>query len=124
MRDNDTMRIVFLWHGLGNSEGTGGDILIKSFLDNRYHHFSCLVAFASHAGITRLTGHINKSKRHISNFNVIVGIDHKGTSREALQALLKLEIGTKIFHTTQNITFHPKIYIFEGDNTIHNYWLF
>lgn len=46
---------------------------------------------------------------------IFVGIDQKGTSKEALEALLKLKIDTRIYHTTSRIIFHPKIYLFTGD---------
>ncbi|MCG2717943.1 MAG: phospholipase D family protein [Nanoarchaeota archaeon] len=42
-------------------------------------------------------------------------MDQQGTSKEALEALLGLDIGTSIYYTFSPIIFHPKIYLFEGD---------
>lgn len=106
----------FLGQGLGRLTDTAADVLIRSFADETFNEFSCLVAFASLGGITGLSKSIKKSKKHIRKFNVFVGVDQKGTSKEALRALLDLDIGTKIFYTTRRVTFHPKIYIFEGKN--------
>jgi len=109
------MKIYFLGHGLNNSEESVGSILMKSFSDSDFYRFSCLVAFASLSGINILSHVIEESKQHIKEFRTFIGIDQKGTSKEALQALLNLNIGTEIFYTFSHIIFHPKIYILEGE---------
>jgi len=45
-----------------------------------------------------------------------VGIDLKGTSKEALDKFIELGIETYIFYTKSALVFHPKIYIFENVN--------
>lgn len=109
------MNIKFLGQGLGNTENTVADILLKSFLNKKFNKFSCFVAFASFAGVEGLSETIKKSKDHIKEFNIFIGIDQRGTSKEALEALLNLDINTKIYYTVSHIIFHPKIYIFEGE---------
>jgi len=108
------MQVTFLGHGLDSKESVGS-VLIESFLDTDFNRFSCFVAFASVSGINGIIETIQKSKDHIKHFNVFIGIDHKGTSKEALETLLSLDIGASIYYTFSPVTFHPKIYSFEGD---------
>lgn len=109
------MEISFLGQGLGGSDKSVGSILINSFSDAEFNKFSSLVAFASLSGIDGISSAVKNSKQHIKQFGVVVGIDQKGTSKEALEALLGLDIGTRIYYTISHIIFHPKIYLFEGD---------
>ena len=56
---------------------------------------------------------------HLKHTTFIVGVDQKGTSKEALESLLLIEnADISIIHTTTSIIFHPKIYIFKGSE--HN----
>ena len=107
------MESNFIGQGLIHTKKPVGEILIESFPDAGFNEFLCLAAFASESGVAGLSEHILKAKEHL-NFRILVGIDQKGTSKEALEALLKLDINTGIFHSRSHIIFHPKIYIFEG----------
>jgi len=109
------MKICFLWQGLDNCTESVGSVLLDSLSDTAFSEFDCLSAFVSLSGITGLGKAIEKSKQHIKKFRVVVGIDQKGTSKEALEALLGLNIGTSIYYTLSPITYHPKVYIFKGD---------
>lgn len=109
------MKIVFLCQGVKGCTESVGNVLLESFSDKAFNKFGCLVAFASSSGINGMSEAIEKSKQHIKQFRVVVGIDQKGTSKEALEALLKLDIGTSIYYTCSPLTFHPKVYLFEGN---------
>lgn len=110
------MNISFIGQGLENNEKPTGNLLIESLKDQRFTEFSCLVAFVSSSAVDGLTPHIEEAKDHIEEFNIFVGIDQEATSKEALEILLELDIDTQIYYTKSPITFHPKIYIFEGEN--------
>lgn len=110
------MTVEFIGQGYNAANGTSvARKLMSAFADESFNHFSCLVAFASRAGVAALTPHIINSKNHIESFRVVVGIDQKGTSREALSELINWEVDAFIYFTTQRIIFHPKIYIFTGE---------
>ncbi|MFA4935857.1 MAG: phospholipase D family protein [Candidatus Methanoperedens sp.] len=109
------MEISFLGQGLNKTDESVGNTLIDSFSDTEFSKFDCLVAFASLSGINGISDIIKNSKQHIKQFRVVIGIDQKGTSKEALEALLGLDVGTNIYYTFSHIIFHPKIYLFEGD---------
>tara|TARA_R110002126_G_scaffold19816_4_gene74249 strand:+ start:445 stop:1728 length:1284 start_codon:yes stop_codon:yes gene_type:complete len=113
------MNIEFIGQGYDREAGSSvASKLMELLSDTRFSSFKCLVAFASHTGVSGLAGHITSSKSHIDSFRVIVGIDQFGTSKEALEALLQWEVDSYVFYTTQRIIFHPKIYLFEGDEFV------
>lgn len=111
------MKINILSQGItpeiDNSVGTA---LVKYLSSDEYHTFTGISAFASEAGIKGLSQYIEKAKGSYKGLNIIVGIDQKGTSKEALNAIIELEIGAYIFYQTGFSIFHPKIYLFEGDD--------
>jgi HKD family nuclease len=88
--------------------------LIEQFKSKRYDTFICLVAFASYGGISALTPYILAEKERGVKIKVILGIDQKGTSKEALEEVLSWGVESKIYHTQSVNIFHPKIYLFEN----------
>lgn len=91
-----------------------GKELIEQFNSKRYDSFTCLVAFASYGGISALTPYIIQEKERGVKIKVILGIDQKGTSKEALEEVLSWGVESKIYHTQSMNIFHPKIYLFEN----------
>jgi HKD family nuclease len=108
------LKIILLWQGFPDCDNSVGRVLMDSFEDLEFDRFFCSVAFVRQSGITQLRDYIEKAKSHIKQFRIIVGVDQRGTSKEALETLLDLDVGTSIFHTVSPITFHPKVYFFEG----------
>lgn len=88
--------------------------LIEQFNSKRYDSFTCLVAFASYGGISALTPYILSEKERGVKIKIILGIDQKGTSKEALEEVLSWGVESKIYHTQSVNIFHPKIYLFEN----------
>ena len=92
-----------------------GDYLNDNLL-GPWTHFRAAVAFVKRSG----TRHI---ERRLASFTqnhdaeIIVGIDHRGTSYEGLQSLLNSVSPTGrviVFHNPTMRTFHPKIYLFKS----------
>jgi len=80
-----------------------------SFTDLRF-----IIAFAKSGPLLRLKKLLTRWHEHGNTSSAIFGIDHRGTSREALD--LALSLFDSVYVTNANIvTFHPKIYIFSGD---------
>ena len=90
--------------------------LIKQFESKRFDSFTCLVAFASGSGIASLTPYISDAKASGMKIRVILGIDQKGTSKEALDAVLNWGIDAYVYHTNSRNIFHPKVYLFENED--------
>ena len=90
--------------------------LIKQFNSHRYGSFTCLIAFASYGGVSALTKYILEGKRNGMSIRVILGIDQKGTSKEALEEVLSWGVDSWIYHTDARNIFHPKVYLFENED--------
>lgn len=73
-------------------------------------------AFAKQKGVLRLIPSIISAVENKVEITIIVGIDIQGTSKEALELLLKTNTKVIIFKnaTSQN-TFHPKFFLFETE---------
>ena len=109
------MNITLLGQGYEPiSENSVGKKLITFLADSSFHTFTGISAFASQAGVNGLSKHIAASKKHLRQITIITGIDQKVTSKEALEALLNLDVNTFIFYQPARTIFHPKIYLFEG----------
>ena len=113
------MKISFLGQGIEpTSKNAVGHLLVKFLNEKNFNSFTGFSAFASEAGIYGLSGHINSAKKHFKKLTIIVGIDQGGTSKEALEEILSLNIKSYIFYQKENPIFHPKFYLFEGTNEV------
>ncbi|MFN8306119.1 MAG: phospholipase D family protein [Ferruginibacter sp.] len=113
------MKTTFLGQGFESSSVDAiGNYLIQYLNRKDFHSFTGISAFASEAGIFGLSGHIQTAKAVFKNLSLIVGIDQEGTSKEALEEILNLNIDSYIFYQNEPPIFHPKIYLFEGDKEI------
>ena len=95
-----------------------GDYL-KSNLNKPWTHFRAAIAFVKRSGTRHIFDQLSRFAQN-SQVEIIVGIDHQGTSAEGLQDLHKaVEPDGKIivFHNRLPYTFHPKIYLFKSLDT-------
>ena len=111
------MTIKFLSQGFETtSKDAVGNYLMKFIADGQFHSFRVITAFISLAGVKGIQKHLENAK-HLKNITIITGIDQKGTSKEALQALMELKVNSYVFFVPlPSPIFHPKIYLFEGEN--------
>ena len=72
------------------------------------------MAFASYGGVSALTKYIEEGKSMGMKIKVVLGIDQKATSKEALEEVLSWGVDAQIYHTSSNNIFHPKVYLFEN----------
>jgi HKD family nuclease len=113
------MKISFLGQGIEpSSKNAVGHLLVKYLKEKKFNSFTGFSAFASEAGIYGLAGHINSAKKNFKKLTIVVGIDQGGTSKEALEEILSLNIESYIFYQKENPIFHPKFYLFEGTNDV------
>lgn len=111
------MKITFLGQGFEfESKNSVGNIIIKLFKESKYSSFTGISAFASEAGVVGLSECIESGSDFYETLNLIVGIDQEGTSKQALKEIDKLGINSYIFYQKESPIFHPKIYLFEGEN--------
>ncbi|TPI28464.1 hypothetical protein FJW08_20525 [Mesorhizobium sp. B3-2-1] len=92
-----------------------GNFLIDNFARD-WTHFRGAVAFVKRSGTRHIrTGLAAFSAR--SSAELIVGIDHKGTTTEGLRELLDATAfpgRVLVVHNRLRFTFHPKVYLFKS----------
>lgn len=110
------MKIQLLGQGYEKeSLNSVGKHLIKLLANQEFHSFTAISAFISQAGVNGLSKYIDEAKEHLSSITIITGVDQKGTSKEALEALIELDVSAYVFYQPSVTIFHPKIYLFEGE---------
>lgn len=97
------------------------DWLEENFLSPDYNNFKCLVAFAKIKPFYKLHSSIQSWNTRGNQSEAVIGIDHKGTSYQALQYALANFDTVNILHVDYS-TFHPKLYIFSGDHKATAYY--
>lgn len=97
------------------------DWLENNFLCNDFQNFCCLVAFAKIKPFYKLHDSIQFWDRKGNRSKAIIGIDHKGTSLQALQYALSNFDNVDILHL-KYATFHPKQYMFYGPKRASVYY--
>ena len=90
------------------------DWLKESFQSDDYHQFRCLTAFAKVMPFYKLHSSIQVWNAKGNHSEAVIGIDHMGTSYQALQYALMNFHAVRILHT-ELATFHPKLYLFYGE---------
>lgn len=110
------MQIILLGQGYESiSKNAVGKQLIKFLSQKDFHTFTGISAFSSQRGIIGLSKYIAQAKQYFKIITIITGVDEKGTSKEALESLIDLNINAYIHYHPSNSIFHPKIYLFEGE---------
>jgi HKD family nuclease len=109
------MKAEFIGHGLNNKSNTVHYYLRKSFLDSNYDSFIGFSAYTKKAGLDLISNELLEAKERFKSLTFYLGMAEKGTSKEALEFLLKNDIKTYTFCSDSTFIFHPKIFFFEGD---------
>lgn len=97
------------------------DWLDQNFTSDSFHTFYCLSAFVKVKPFYKLHESIQRWKSAGKRLEAIVGIDHKGTSWQALRYLLENFDAARVLHVNYS-TFHPKLYLFCGDHEAAAYY--
>lgn len=112
------MKVKFLAQGIHKSNNNSvGSILMTLLQDDRFDTFVGISAFASYLGVNGLAKYISDAKKHLNRILIVVGIDQKGTSKEALQALECMNVDSYVYYQSSFPIFHPKIYLLEGPSS-------
>lgn len=89
------------------------DILRTGLKDPRFTKLRIVTAYAKSGPLLRLKSDIESWTASGNSLCAILGIDQQGTSKEALT--IAADLCKELYITRENgITFHPKIYLFDG----------
>ena len=105
-----------------NTSDRLGDQLLAN-LSKQWTHFRAAVAFAKRSGTRHIVDALKKFAQ-VGDVEMVVGIDHCGTSVEGLADLLEAaEPNGRIlvFHNRRPFTFHPKVYLFKSPSEAEVY---
>lgn len=93
-----------------------GELLVEDLRSKRYHTFLFCAAYAKLSGVSALDDALREFTSNGGATYASVGIDQRGTSYEALRALMELSAELYVVHNrSQASTFHLKAYILAGD---------
>lgn len=79
------------------------------------------VAFAKTGPLYRLQSEIEAWRKEKKAIHGIFGINHCGTSRQALEFALENFSETRVLYFGERLTFHPKMYLFTGQKRCRLY---
>lgn len=93
------------------------DSLRQALATKDFAEFHFMVAFAKAGPLYRLESAMASWLENGKTIRAIIGVDEKGTSKEALEFALSHFTETHIAHVVGPFTptFHPKLYLFSGD---------
>ena len=100
---------------IGNEVSMG--TCLTSLLSNTdYKRLKMMIAFAKQSAIGRINVNLMNFRNSGGRLEVIVGIDHRITTFQAIEQLKQLSDNNIYIHYDRgSVDFHPKLYIFEGD---------
>ena len=111
------MKLLFIAQGISSQSGfPAGNKIVEALLSQKYSTFMAFSAFASKGGIENMMDSLNSFRNNGGTIKLFLGVDLHGTSKEALEYLLEHDITTYIVHSPNAVVFHPKIYLFLGQN--------
>ena len=114
------MEVKFIGQGLSRpSDRPASDVINEVLENSNYKEFSAFVAFASEGGIKLILTNLKKFIDSGGKVRLYIGVDLHATSKEALELLLKENIPSNIVHSPNEITYHPKVYTFEGESSYY-----
>jgi len=118
--NNIGMEVKFIGQGLSRQSDRPASEVINEVLENfGYKEFAAFVAFASEGGIKLILSNLKKFIRKGGKVRLYIGVDLHATSKEALELLLKENIPSYIVYSPNDITYHPKVYTFEGESSYY-----
>lgn len=90
--------------------------LVAAIEDDQFERFRLIVAFAKSGPLLRMQSVIEAKRAKGFKIEAILGVDQQGTSTQALAFALKHFDATYITQEP-NLTFHPKMYVFDGSGS-------
>ena len=91
---------------------------LKESLAADWSQFRAAVAFVKRSGAKHISDRLAAFAK-TAHVEIIVGVDHQGTSYEGLEALLAAVSSNGrivVYHNRLPHTFHPKLYLFKSEH--------
>jgi hypothetical protein len=99
----------------GSGANRAMDWIRSGLQTNHYTSLRLAVAYAKRGALLRLETDIVAFRARGGTIDAVIGFDQGGTSKQALQFALDHFDSVRVWqHPDLGLTFHPKLYIFEG----------
>jgi PLD-like domain len=92
-----------------------GSVLTSALGDPEHTKFWAAVAWAKRSGLSRLAPELQAFRKRGGTSELLIGVDEGGATLEGLKLAISLFDQPFIFHDPGARTFHPKLYVIEGD---------
>ncbi len=91
------------------------EVLADLLGSRHYSKFVAVVAWARTSGLTRLGPSVRDFRDRGGASEIILGVDEGGASLEGLTAATLIFDDAKVLYDSSSGTFHPKLWLFSGD---------
>lgn len=98
-----------------DEEATAGAFVRRVLSDDRFTTFTAVVAWARFRGIRRISDDLDALRSRGGAARLVVGIDEGIATRPGLLLALRHFSEVFVLHDRPGVTFHPKLYLAEGD---------
>lgn len=98
-----------------DEDATIGAFLARALSSSEFDRLTVVVAWARFRGLRRITADLDGFAKRGGTSRLIVGIDEGIATRPGLLLALKHFNEVFVLHDTPGITFHPKLYLAEGN---------
>src|ERR1700722_3048751 len=100
-----------------DADATSGAFVRRLLADDRYDRFTAVVAWARFRGVRRISDELGALRERGGTARLIVGIDEGIATRPGLIIALRHFAEVYVLHDRPGLTFHPKLYLAEGDTS-------
>lgn len=97
-----------------NEDQSAGSVLRGMLGDHALGSLTIVVAWVRYRGLLRLKRNFKAFRDRGGTVRVVVGIDEGGATRPGLLGIMRMSDEAYVFHDPGGGTFHPKVYLGEG----------
>jgi hypothetical protein len=95
-----------------------GERLGAVLVEGRFDQLRIACAWGKRSGLSRLASALRQFREAGGRSQAVLGVDEGGATREGLELAMGLFDEPLIFYDPGQRTFHPKVYVLEGDGAI------
>ena len=111
------VRTRFLGQPFVEFGGWTASSFLTMLADDRFKRVRIASAWMKRSGLSRLQDGLAEFRRTGGTASALIGIDEGGATREGLELSLALFDTVWIYHEPGARTFHPKVYMLDGEET-------
>lgn len=95
-----------------------GERLRTALVEGHFDRLRIACAWGKRSGLSRVSHALRQFRDAGGSSQAVLGVDEAGATREGLQLAMELFDDARIFYDPGHRTFHPKVYVLEGDGAV------